>query len=95
MKSKECYDHLTIRCPSLGGEVPFSYCRKQGKGNPCPKLPGCWMNLLDIETYIKDSFTPEEITVFFLQSPSGRMDKFLSHLAEATATKKSAGKKKE
>ncbi|MBN1227591.1 MAG: hypothetical protein JXA79_11420 [Deltaproteobacteria bacterium] len=94
MTSKECYDHLIIRCPSLGGEVPFSYCRKQGKGDPCPRLPRCWMKLVDIETYIKDSFTPEEITAFFLQPPSGRMDKFISHLTEATATKKPASEEK-
>ena len=49
MIHKECFDELIIRCPSLGGEVPFSYCRKQGKGDPCPRLPRCWMARVDIE----------------------------------------------
>ena len=94
MLDKESYDQLTIRCPSLGGEVPFSYCRKQGKGDPCARLPRCWMERLDIVAYIKTFFSAEEITAFFLQPPSGRMDTFLTHLARATATKKSADKKK-
>ncbi|MEW6380279.1 MAG: hypothetical protein AB1611_11825 [bacterium] len=83
MITRESFDHLIIRCPSLGGEVPFSYCRKQqGGGKPCPRLPGCWMDRkgVDMEAYLTSFFTPEELTAFFRQSPQGRMDVLLLNL---------------
>ena len=94
MVTKESYDRLIIRCPSLGGEVPFSYCRKQGKGDPCPRLPGCWIKRVDIAAYIQKFFSPQEINDFFLQVPTGRMDTFISHLTKATAAKESASKER-
>jgi len=90
--TRESFDHLIIRCPSLGGEVPFSYCRKQGAGVPCPRLPGCWMDRVDIESYLKSFFSPEEAASFFQEVPQGRMDIFLSSLERVNSMQKEQGK---
>jgi hypothetical protein len=95
MTAKECYDHLTIRCPSLGGEVPFSYCRKQGAGNPCSRLPTCWVERVDIGTYIQTFFSQEEIADFFLTSPLGRLDVFLENLERIKTMQREEQKKQE
>ncbi|MGA1874723.1 MAG: hypothetical protein ACMUIA_03860 [bacterium] len=92
---KECYDHLTIRCPLLGGEVPFLYCRKQGAGNPCSRLPTCWIERVDIETYIQTFFSQEEIANFFLTPSLGRMEVFLEKLENIKTMQRDEKKKQE
>jgi len=88
MMTRESFDHLIVRCPWLGGEVPFSYCRKQGAGTPCPRLPGCWMDRVDIKSYLKSFFSHEEIAAFFQQIPQGRMDTFLLSLERVSNMQK-------
>lgn len=33
---------MHIRCPRLGHQVPFDYCRSEDMGRPCGRLPQCW-----------------------------------------------------
>ena len=55
------YDDLTARCPMLGHLVPFTYCRAPGSDVPCRRIMDCWHERIDIETYLKDILTPEEM----------------------------------
>jgi len=83
MITRESFDHLMIRCPTLGGEVPFFYCRKQAEGKACPRLVICWMDRsdVDIEAYLKSFFSPEELAAFFRHPPQqGRLDILLLNL---------------
>jgi hypothetical protein len=38
-------DELTIRCPLLGGEVTYKYCRTVDKKG-CPSMPVCFKDKL-------------------------------------------------
>jgi len=88
MITKDQHDHLTKRCPSLGGEVPFLYCRKQNEGKLCLRLPECWTGLIDVQVYLQTFFTPEEIGILFSASPPGRMKTFLLNLERVNKMQK-------
>lgn len=60
------------RCPQLGGPVTFGYCRMMNDGLPCRKLADCWQSQIDIELFLKDHYTQEEIQRMLEPSP-GRM----------------------
>jgi len=49
----------SIRCPRLGSEVPFYYCRKCGEnGLPCFKVFDCWWEIFDVVAYLRDELSP-------------------------------------
>ncbi len=33
---------MKIRCPKLGDEVDFGYCRRENNGKPCYRIFDCW-----------------------------------------------------
>lgn len=74
------YDTLIKRCPSLGGEVPFLYCRQLNVGGPCHRLISCWSERFDIYGYIKEIYTKEEIEKYFMHSGQGRLNNILKEL---------------
>lgn len=86
--NKRGYDSLVIRCPSLGGEVPFQYCRKLNEGSPCKRLPVCWAEKFDIFGYIKRFYSPEEIDGFFIRTRPGRLDQIFFNLERVERMKK-------
>lgn len=55
------YDRRTVRCRMLGHELPFEYCRKGQGGIPCQKVLDCWHEILAIEDFIREFYTPEQI----------------------------------
>ena len=57
--SLEWHDRLLHwRCPQLGGEVPFRYCRTLLGGLPCARLVSCWHTLLDVEAFLTAHYDP-------------------------------------
>jgi len=58
--SLEQHDLLAIRCPRLGGDVNFKYCRTC-EPPFCYRIIVCWAQSLDIGTYLAENFTPEQI----------------------------------
>jgi len=72
----EQHDEETIRCPRIGGEVNFRFCRFENNMLPCRWIVGCWKNYIDIDTFIKDHYSEEELDQVFvppkpkLESPS-------------------------
>ena len=49
-----------IRCPRLGHQVPFSYCRTENKGLPCFKTLDCWYELFLVEEFLRKALSPDE-----------------------------------
>jgi len=56
----DAHDQRTLRCPRLGGETTFAYCRQAGTPF-CPSLIACWAVRLDIGQFLADHYTPEQI----------------------------------
>lgn len=53
-------DDYLIRCPRLGHQVPFSYCRSENMGLPCFKILDCWFEHFPVEEYLRQELTQEE-----------------------------------
>ena len=49
-----------IRCPRLGHQIPFSYCRAENMGSPCFKILDCWHSHFQVEKFLREQLTPEE-----------------------------------
>ncbi len=66
----EQHDDKTIRCPRIGGEVNFRYCRCENNMLPCGWIAGCWRMRIDINKFLEDHYSNEELNrVFALPRP--------------------------
>ena len=57
----EEHDALIIRCPRLGGEVPFQYCRTVNDDLPCRKIIICWEFRIEIGKFLNEHYSIDEI----------------------------------
>jgi len=56
---RQTKNHLQRRCPRLGGDVTFSYCRTVGESDlPCWKVFDCWWEIFDVVAYLKCRLDP-------------------------------------
>jgi hypothetical protein len=69
----ESYDHLEIRCPRLGGEVTFKYCRVEGGELPCMRMVSCWQCCIPVAQYLRETLSPEQLERFTEQRPKERI----------------------
>lgn len=78
-----------IRCPRLGHQITFSYCRSENTGLPCFKTLDCWFDRFLVEEYLRKELKPEEWNRIFERPPK---TKVLSLMELIEETKKSKGK---
>jgi hypothetical protein len=69
----ECYDPLQIRCPRLGGEVTFKYCRVEGGELPCMRIVACWQCCIPVVEYLREMLSPGQLERFAEQKPKERI----------------------
>lgn len=50
-----------IRCPKLGHQISFSYCRNENGFQPCPRILDCWFEHFDVEAHLKEELSPEAV----------------------------------
>ncbi|MFP3937131.1 MAG: hypothetical protein ACLFVW_02225 [Phycisphaerae bacterium] len=55
------HDGRKRRCPRLGHEVEFGYCRRPARELPCNKIFDCWWELFDVESFIRAHYSEEDI----------------------------------
>jgi hypothetical protein len=67
------YDHLQIRCPRLGGQVTFAYCRKEGGSLPCQRTVFCWQHRFPVEAFLKSILNEDQWNRWQNQSPKEKM----------------------
>jgi len=67
------YDHLQIRCPKLGGQVTFAYCRKEGGTLPCQRAVLCWQHCFPVEAFLKSILNEDQWELWYNQSPKEKM----------------------
>ena len=53
-------EDFKIRCPRLGHQITFSYCRKENHGLPCFKTLDCWFPHFMVEDYMRQELGPEQ-----------------------------------
>jgi hypothetical protein len=52
-------DYL-VRCPRLGHQITFSYCRVENRSLPCSKIVNCWYEHFMVEDFLREELKPEE-----------------------------------
>jgi hypothetical protein len=85
------YDHFEMRCPRLGGEVTFSYCRREGGDIPCLRVITCWHSFFPVEQYMKKNMTEDAWNSFVNRIPKDKIITIVELIEEA---KKREGQKK-
>ena len=54
------HDTREIRCPRLGHEVTFRYCRTQEEDTLCPRILDCWWETFDVHAFLENNLPPEQ-----------------------------------
>jgi hypothetical protein len=86
----EQYDDETIRCPRVGGEVNFRFCRFENNMLPCRFIAGCWQGRMDISTFLDEHYSEDELERIFtppkpkVESLLGLIDKVQQEKQEDT-----------
>ncbi len=77
-------DDLTVRCPRLGSNVGFGYCRKCGDGqSPCFKVFDCWWETFDVVAYFKERLSDEEFAKIANSRPKPKVSSLLELIEQA------------
>ncbi len=53
-------EEYRIRCPRLGHQIHFAYCRAENQGLPCFKVLDCWYDHFLVEEFLRTELTPEQ-----------------------------------
>ncbi|MBW2527524.1 MAG: hypothetical protein JRI23_25305 [Deltaproteobacteria bacterium] len=77
------FDHVAVRCPKLGSEVTFGYCRSVSSGLPCERTLGCFEGLLPAEQYFRRVLKEETYERCFHSPPKDRYGALLETVAQA------------
>jgi transcription antitermination protein NusB len=84
IKKGDDKDGLEMRCPRLGGPVPFKYCRTTGEeGMPCFKVMDCWWETFDIRTYLQNSLSEEAFKRISEAKPPEKIASILDLIEQA------------
>jgi hypothetical protein len=78
----EQYDENTIRCPRIGGEVNFLFCRTENNMLPCRWIAGCWQGRMEILTFLEDHYTEEELEQIFIP-PKPKIESLINLVEKA------------
>ena len=77
----EQHDEKTIRCPRVGGEVNFRFCRSENNMLPCRFIVGCWQGQINIGAFLQEHYSEDELNRIFappkpkIESLVGLMEK--------------------
>ena len=83
----EQHDEKTIRCPRVGGEVNFRFCRSENNMLPCRFIVGCWEMRLDVNQFLEEHFSKEELNRIFLP-PKPKIESLVELIERAKKAKK-------
>ena len=86
----EQYDKKTIRCPRVGGNVNFKFCRSENNFLPCGWVVGCWQMRMDINLFLKEHYSEEALGRTFVP-PKPKMQSLVELIEKAKKVKKENG----
>ncbi len=80
---------LLIRCPRLGHEIYFAYCRQENMGLPCFKILDCWFAYFKVEEYLRREMTEQEWKDVFETPGKPKIISLLENIQAAQKRQKS------
>jgi hypothetical protein len=72
------------RCPMLGGEVTFRYCRRLLDGMPCSHIVRCWKNLLDVEAFLEAHYDRDALADLWNRPRPDKVSQLSDLIAKAS-----------
>ncbi|MBW1721341.1 MAG: hypothetical protein JRH13_10525 [Deltaproteobacteria bacterium] len=76
-------EETMIRCPRLGHQISFSYCRSENKGLPCFKSLDCWFPHFAVEAYFQEKLSPEQWEKAFQRPKNAKLLSLVELIQEA------------
>ncbi len=92
MKDRPPDDTFQIRCPRLGHQIYFSYCRTENQELPCFKVLDCWSGHFLVEEYLRKELTPEQWGRVSDRKPKSKMLSLVELIELAKKRKKETEK---
>ena len=80
-------DDFLIRCPRLGHQIYFSYCRIENKVLPCFKTLDCWYQHFQVEAFLKYELSEVEWKKVFEKQTQPKMLSLLEMIEQAKKSK--------
>ena len=79
-------ERLVRRCPRLGGEVAFGYCKVcGGEKTPCFKVFDCWWERFDVVAHMRACLSPEAFDALSIRRPQPKMTSLVDLIRQAQA----------
>ena len=66
-------DSFQIRCPRLGQQIHFAYCRQENMGLPCFKTLDCWYMHFNVVEYLGQELSAAEWEESFEKPPTPKI----------------------
>jgi hypothetical protein len=83
-------DAFTIRCPRLGHQINYPYCREENNGLPCFKTLDCWYTYFDVQTHLRARLTENEFKRAFQNKTAPKILSLLDLINQAKQHKEEA-----
>jgi hypothetical protein len=84
---KTPHDHKITRCPKLGDEMTFSYCREEAGHLPCARIIICWQAVFDVPAVLRDCLTPDQCNQFTASLPKDKVTSLIEMIEKAKKQK--------
>lgn len=77
-------DALERRCPRLGGEVAFAYCKVCGETQaPCFKIFDCWWERFDVVAHLRSCLSPDAFDALSTCHPQPKVASLVDLIRQA------------
>jgi hypothetical protein len=80
------YGGTEIRCPKMGGQVTFEYCRMEGRDLPCSRAITCWTLHFDVESFFREILCPEDFEKAFATPQPSKVVTLIDLIEKARKT---------
>ncbi len=80
-------DEFEIRCPRLGHQLNFSYCKTENNNIPCFKTLDCWYDHFDVHTYFKNILSDDDFQKAFQEKSKPKVLSLLDLIEQAKQRK--------
>jgi len=81
-------DEFLIRCPRLGHQIYFSYCRIENSGLPCFKTLDCWYQHFHVQEFLQNELSEEEFKKVFAKQLKTKVLSLLEMIEQSKKSKK-------
>lgn len=84
-------DKFTIRCPRLGHQINFPYCRFENHGLPCFKTLDCWHTHFDVQAFLRNQLTQTDFKNLVQKKIPSKILSLLDLIEQARQSKEESG----